>query len=102
MDSSSKKLEQRPQTILELYHTIAKNSANILSNEYPTSDEIKKMERLNIVNCLHRGNFDSTQGKRYMVCVDGSESARIAFTHTLKLIDPAKDHLFIVTGNSIF
>ncbi len=32
-----------------------------------------------------------------MVCVDGTEASRNAFENSLKLLDPEKDHLFVVT-----
>jgi hypothetical protein len=81
-----------------MYHIIARNAQKIIK-ENPNLEELKKMEKLNSVNCLKRGNFDTTQGRRYMVCVDGSESSKIAFMNTVQLIDPTKDHLFLVTGN---
>src|SRR5687768_13331526 len=64
----------QPQTILEAEHAISRNTHNILMTENPTDDNLHQMQKLNIVNCLHKGNFDACQGKRYLVAIDGSES----------------------------
>jgi len=85
------------QTIQESEYQIGKHSTNILMTENPTDADVHKMQSLNKVNCLHKGNFESCQGKKIMVAVDGSSSSNTAFEHALKLMDPKKDHLFIVT-----
>eukprot|EP01118_Nematostelium_gracile_P017198 TRINITY_DN726_c0_g1_i1.p2 TRINITY_DN726_c0_g1~~TRINITY_DN726_c0_g1_i1.p2 ORF type:complete len:223 (-),score=45.78 TRINITY_DN726_c0_g1_i1:45-713(-) len=84
-------------TIEEAEHKIGKDAWRILMTEKPSQKEIADMKKLNRVNCLHKGNFDSCQGKRYMICIDGSKSAKESFLNALKLINPEKDHLFIVT-----
>jgi hypothetical protein len=50
------------------------------------------------VNCLHRGNFLECTGKKYMICIDGSDSSLEAFQAVIKLMNPTIDHLFIVCG----
>jgi len=83
--------------ILESEYNISKNSNNILMTEKPSELDIERMEKLNKVNCLHRGSFETCVGKRYMVAIDGSPSSHEAFENTVKMMDPAKDHLFIAT-----
>jgi nucleotide-binding universal stress UspA family protein len=62
-----------------------------------TDDQLERMKKLMGVNCLHRGNIESVRGKRWMVAVDGSEASKRAFDGVLKLMDPADDHLLVVT-----
>jgi len=83
--------------IQDARHTVKNNSVHILLNERHGGSVIEEMQKLNKVNCLHKGDFENCTGKRYMVCVDGTESSRQAFENTLKLINPSRDHLFFVT-----
>ncbi len=69
-------------------------------SENPTDADVHKMQTLNNVNCLHKGNFESCKGKKIMVAIDGSSSSNNVFENALKLMDPTKDHLFIVTGTN--
>jgi len=66
-------------TIEEAERTIVKNASKILHDHNYSHDEIAEMKKLNRVNCLKRGNFEDSDGKRYMVAIDGSESAKQAF-----------------------
>jgi len=91
------KFYQTFDTIEEAEHKIGKDAWKILMVEQPTDKELAEMKKLNRVNCLHKGNFDSCTGKRYMVCIDGTKSAKDAFFNVMKLVDPERDHVFIVT-----
>jgi len=75
---------------------ILKNTKNIIwvNKDKHTVDEMQKLLK---VNCLHKGNFGSCRGKKWMVAVDGSVSSYLALEEALKLANPLKDHLFIVT-----
>lgn len=57
-----------------------------------------EMQKLLKVNCLHKGDFDSCVGKRWVVAVDGSMSSYLALDEALKLVHPRKDHVFVITG----
>ena len=81
-------------------YKIEKDAWKILMVEHPSTSELQDMKKLNKVNCLHKGNFDACTGKRYMICIDGTKSAKEAFQNVLKLVDPSKDHVFVVTGSS--
>jgi len=81
----------------EAEFSINRNAWKILMTEKPSQTELIQMKKYNRVNCLHKGNFDKCTGKRYLVCVDGTESSREAFNSTVNLLDKARDHLFIVT-----
>jgi hypothetical protein len=59
---------------------------------------VDEMQKLLKVNCLHKGDFGSCKGKKWMVAVDGSNSSYLALEETLKLADPVKDHVFVITG----
>jgi hypothetical protein len=59
---------------------------------------VSEMQKLLKVNCLRKGDFQSCKGKRWMVPVDGSLSSYLALEETIKLVDPAKDHIFVITG----
>lgn len=97
-------------TIQDARITVKKNAVGIVLSEKHSGSDIQvsdsiflvncmqQMIRLNKVNCLHKGDFESCTGKRYLVCVDGSPSSFQAFESALKLIEPDKDHLFFVTG----
>lgn len=89
-------------TIEEAEHTIVKNAHKIMQSEHYTDSEISEMRKLNRVNCLKRGNFEEIDdankgGKKYLIGIDGSDSAHSAFESILKLMDHEKDHLFFVT-----
>jgi len=75
---------------------ILKNTKNIIwvNKDKHTVDEMQKLLR---VNCLHKGDFGSCKGKKWMVAVDGSNSSYLALEETLKLADPVKDHVFVIT-----
>jgi nucleotide-binding universal stress UspA family protein len=62
-----------------------------------TDEQLERMKRLLGVNCLHRGDIEHVRGKRWMVAVDGSEASRRAYEGVLRLMDPALDHLLVVT-----
>jgi nucleotide-binding universal stress UspA family protein len=96
MSQVNRHFEVTYPTMVEARHLIVRNARRILSESVSGSD-LAEMKRLNRVNCLHRGNFENTKGKRYLVCVDGSDSANTAFENTLKLMDHQNDHLFIVS-----
>ncbi|PRP77967.1 hypothetical protein PROFUN_14071 [Planoprotostelium fungivorum] len=81
----------------EAEFSINRNAWKILMTEKPSQAELVQMKKYNRVNCLHKGAFDRCSGKRYMVCVDGTESSREAFHSTIALMDKVKDHLFIIT-----
>jgi nucleotide-binding universal stress UspA family protein len=97
-DDTSNEVELKTNTILESERIITKNTNNILMTENVNSCDLEKMKKLNIVNCLHKGNFNVCFGRRIMVAVDGSPSAHRAFESALKMIDRFNDHLFIVTS----
>lgn len=92
------KFHQTFETITEAEYQVEKDAWKIIMLENPSPKELMEMRKLNRVNCLHRGNFVNCAGKKYMVCVDGTASAKEAFQNTLKLLDPKEDHLFIVLG----
>lgn len=84
-------------TIEEAEKDIVKNASRIIhDSKYPES-EIAQFRKLNRVNCLKRGNFEECVGKKYLIGIDGSDSARAAFESIIKLMDHQKDHLFFVT-----
>ena len=90
----------KPNTsIYDAMSNIKKNSSNITNTENPSTEEVRKMDKLNVVNCLHRGAFEGTKGKRWLIAIDGTESSHHAFESAIKLIDIEKDHVFLVTGN---
>ncbi|ELR21386.1 uncharacterized protein ACA1_183200 [Acanthamoeba castellanii str. Neff] len=62
-----------------------------------TDEQLERMKRLLHVNCLHRGDIERVRGKRWMVAVDGSEASKRAYEGVLRLMDPALDHLLVVT-----
>jgi nucleotide-binding universal stress UspA family protein len=88
---------------LESVHTVSGaedhlvNDIDEIVHSHITERQLDRMRRLLGVNCLHRGNISSVKGKRWMVAVDGSESSQRAFQGVLKLMDPAEDHLLIVS-----
>lgn len=94
--SESSSETKRVLSMQEAEKEIYRNSNKIIMSYQPSQDEFLQMKKLNRVNCLHRGNFEGCTGKRYMVTVDGTNSANIGFETTLKLLNPS-DHLFIVT-----
>jgi len=96
-EDGPEKYPQTFETIEEAGAVISKEAWKILMTEHPTPKEFAEMKRLNRVNCLHKGNFDACRGKRYLVCIDGTNSSKEGFRNCLKLIDPDKDHLFIIT-----
>jgi hypothetical protein len=59
---------------------------------------VDEMQKLLKVNCLHKGDFGSCKGKKWMVAVDGSLSSYLALEEALKLADHKKDHIFVITG----
>jgi hypothetical protein len=62
-----------------------------------TDEQLERMKRLLHVNCLHRGDIERVRGKRWMVAFDGSEASKRAYEGVLRLMDPALDHLLVVT-----
>lgn len=84
-------------TIQDARTTVKKNAIGIVLSEKVSGTDLQQMTRLNKVNCLHKGDFESCAGKRFLICVDGSPSSFQAFESALKLIEPEKDHLFFVT-----
>jgi len=75
---------------------ILKNKKNILwvDKDKHTVDEMQKLLK---VNCLRQGDFAGCKGKKWMVGIDGSLSSYLALEETMKLADPAKDHIFVTT-----
>ncbi len=61
---------------------------------------IEEMQKLLKVNCLHKGDFDTTKGKKFLVAVDGSLSSHSALETALKLVEE-DDHLFVVTSKML-
>jgi len=94
----------RKKNINETSVEISKNAWDVIAaNRQSITDEnIFNMERLNRVNCLHKGNFNECEGKKYMVCVDGTDSSLQAFSNIVKLMNPKLDHLFIVCVRESF
>jgi len=60
---------------------------------------VDEMQKLLKVNCLRQGDFAGCKGKKWMVGIDGSLSSYLALEETMKLADPAKDHIFVTTGS---
>ncbi len=58
---------------------------------------LEEMQKLLKVNCLQKGEFDSTKGKKFLIAVDGSLSSHQALETALKLVEE-DDHLFVVTS----
>lgn len=61
-----------------------------------SKDHVLKMRKLTSVNCLHRGDIENVEGKRWMVAIDGTEASLRAWNGTLKMLGPM-DHLVVVT-----
>lgn len=66
------------------------------SYEWASEEQVERMKKLLEINCLHKGDLEKVEGKRWMIAIDGSEASRRAWQGVIKLLGPL-DHLLVVT-----
>jgi len=84
----------RQMSMSEFYKQLKKEEKHVTAS----NSELFQMKQEMQVNCLHRGDYDNPEiSRKWLLCVDGSESSVRAFNFVLEELQP-KDHLIIVTS----